>query len=182
MSALVWTKLARRGRQAAVLAPEEPLVPARLSELHLMRGDTSAARRAAEEASRLGDTPLSDIVLGFANLATYRAASAEAAFRLLRAREAIELLASALPELAPANRLQALAMSRLGNARGFSGSPTPADRAAGNMAAQEIVMKEHLWIPVMNPRMYQTTTKKVKGARAHMLFQYTFYKGLDYSF
>jgi peptide/nickel transport system substrate-binding protein len=58
----------------------------------------------------------------------------------------------------------------------------PADRAAGNMAAQEIVMKEHLWIPVMNARMYQTTTKKVKGARAHMLFQYTFYKGLDTSF
>ena len=49
------------------------------------------------------------------------------------------------------------------------------------MAAQDIVMKEHLWIPVMNPRMYQTTTKKVKGARAHMLFQYTFYKGLDTS-
>jgi peptide/nickel transport system substrate-binding protein len=57
-----------------------------------------------------------------------------------------------------------------------------ADRAAGNMAAQEIVMKEHLWIPVMNARMYQTSTKKVKGARAHMLFQYTFYKGLDTSF
>jgi peptide/nickel transport system substrate-binding protein len=56
-----------------------------------------------------------------------------------------------------------------------------ADRAAGFMAAQDIVMKEHLWIPVMNPRMYQTTTKKVKGARAHMLFQYTFYKGLDTS-
>ena len=29
--------------------------------------------------------------------------------------------------------------------------------------------------------MYQTTTKKIKGARAHMLFQYTFYKGLDVS-
>ena len=55
------------------------------------------------------------------------------------------------------------------------------EQAAGFMAAQEIVMKEHLWIPVMNPRMYQTTTKKVKGARAHMLFQYTFYKGLDTS-
>jgi peptide/nickel transport system substrate-binding protein len=57
-----------------------------------------------------------------------------------------------------------------------------ADRAAGFKAAQEIVMKEHLWIPVMAPNMYQTTTKKVKGARAHMLFQYTFYKGLDTSF
>ncbi|MFZ1429950.1 MAG: TonB-dependent receptor [Geminicoccaceae bacterium] len=67
--------------QAAVRAPEEPLVPARLSELFLMRGDTGAARRAAEEAARLGDTPLSDIVLGYADLATYRASSAEAAFR-----------------------------------------------------------------------------------------------------
>ena len=36
-------------------------------------------------------------------------------------------------------------------------------------------------IPVMSPRMYQTSTKKIKGARAHMLFQYTFYKGLDVS-
>lgn len=68
-------------KQAAVLAPEEPLVPARLSELHLMRGDVSAARRAAEEAVRLGDTPLSDVVLGYADLATYRADSAAAAFR-----------------------------------------------------------------------------------------------------
>ena len=55
------------------------------------------------------------------------------------------------------------------------------DRAAGYQLAQELVMKEHLWIPVMNPRMYQTSTKKIKGARAHMLFQYTFYKGLDVS-
>jgi peptide/nickel transport system substrate-binding protein len=58
---------------------------------------------------------------------------------------------------------------------------TVADRTAGNQLAQEIVMKEHLWIPVMNVRMYQTTTKKIKNARTHMLFQYTFYKGLDHS-
>ena len=57
----------------------------------------------------------------------------------------------------------------------------PADRTAGYQAAQEIVMKEHLWIPVMNTRMYQVSTKKIKGARAHMLFQYTYYKGLDIS-
>ncbi|MBL8349659.1 MAG: ABC transporter substrate-binding protein [Burkholderiaceae bacterium] len=58
---------------------------------------------------------------------------------------------------------------------------TTADRSAGNQLAQEIVMKEHLWIPVMNVRMYQTTTKKIRNARTHMLFQYTFYKGLDHS-
>jgi peptide/nickel transport system substrate-binding protein len=30
-------------------------------------------------------------------------------------------------------------------------------------------------------RMYQTTNKKIKACRAHMLFQNTFYKGLDLS-
>jgi peptide/nickel transport system substrate-binding protein len=56
-----------------------------------------------------------------------------------------------------------------------------ADRAKGYQLAQELVMREHLWIPVMTTKMYQTTTKKIKGSRAHMLFQYTFYKGLDLS-
>lgn len=57
-----------------------------------------------------------------------------------------------------------------------------ADRAKANQAVQELVMNEHLWIPVMNVKMYQTSNKKVKNHRAHMLFQYTFYKGLDASF
>jgi peptide/nickel transport system substrate-binding protein len=56
-----------------------------------------------------------------------------------------------------------------------------ADRAKAHAQIQEKVMKEHLWIPVMNVKMYQTTNKKLKGARAHMLYQYTFYKGLDVS-
>ena len=55
------------------------------------------------------------------------------------------------------------------------------DRAKAHAQIQEKVMKEHLWIPVMNVKMYQTTNKKLKGARAHMLYQYTFYKGLDVS-
>ena len=59
---------------------------------------------------------------------------------------------------------------------------TDADRAKGYQRAQEIVMKEHLWIPVMNSKMYLVTNKKVKGTRAHMLFQYSWYKGLDASF
>jgi len=58
---------------------------------------------------------------------------------------------------------------------------TDADRAKAYAQVQEKVMKEHLWIPVMNVKMYQTSNKKLKGARAHMLFQYTFYKGLDVS-
>ena len=59
---------------------------------------------------------------------------------------------------------------------------TEADRTKANQAVQELVMNEHLWIPVMNVKMYQTSNKKVKNHRAHMLFQYTFYKGLDASF
>jgi peptide/nickel transport system substrate-binding protein len=59
---------------------------------------------------------------------------------------------------------------------------TDADRAKGYQRAQEIVMKEHLWIPVMNSKMYLVTNKKLKGTRAHMLFQYSWYKGLDASF
>ena len=57
-----------------------------------------------------------------------------------------------------------------------------ADRARGYQEVQEIVMKEHLWIPVMTTKMFQTSNKKVKDLRAHMLFQYTFYKGLDAKF
>ena len=57
-----------------------------------------------------------------------------------------------------------------------------ADRAKAFGLVQERVMKEHLWIPVMNVNMYMTANKRIKGARAHMLFQNTFYKGLDYSF
>ena len=36
--------------------------------------------------------------------------------------------------------------------------------------------------PVMNVAMYTTSLKKLKGVRPHMLYQNTFYKGLDYSF
>jgi len=58
---------------------------------------------------------------------------------------------------------------------------TDADRAKAYALVQEKVTKEHLWIPVMNVKMYQTSNKKLKNARPHMLFQYTFYKGLDVS-
>ncbi len=56
-----------------------------------------------------------------------------------------------------------------------------ADRAKAFGLVQEKVTREHLWIPVFNASMYQTTNKKLKGARAHVLFQNTFYKGLDLS-
>ncbi|MBN8991605.1 MAG: hypothetical protein J0H42_25485 [Rhizobiales bacterium] len=61
-------------------------------------------------------------------------------------------------------------------------SLTDADRAKYYALAQERVTAEHLWMPVMNIAMYTTSQKKLKGVRPHMLYQNTFYKGLDYSF
>ena len=60
-------------------------------------------------------------------------------------------------------------------------SLTDADRARYYALAQQRVTEEHLWMPVMNVAMYTTSLKKLKGVRPHMLYQNTFYKGLDYS-
>jgi peptide/nickel transport system substrate-binding protein len=57
-----------------------------------------------------------------------------------------------------------------------------AERAKYYMLVQKKVADEHLWIPVINAGMYLVTNKKLKGARPHMLYQNTFYKGLDLSF
>jgi peptide/nickel transport system substrate-binding protein len=59
---------------------------------------------------------------------------------------------------------------------------TDSERALNYARVQEQVMGEHLWMPVMNIAMYTTSLKKMKGVRPHMLYQNTFYKGLDYSF
>jgi peptide/nickel transport system substrate-binding protein len=59
---------------------------------------------------------------------------------------------------------------------------TDADRAKYYGLAQKHVTEQHLWMPVMNVAMYTTSNKKLKGVRPHMLYQNTFYKGLDYSF
>ena len=56
------------------------------------------------------------------------------------------------------------------------------DRARYYKQVQELVTQEHLMMPVLNAGMYLVTNKKVKGAKPHMLYQNTFYKGLDYSF
>jgi len=61
-------------------------------------------------------------------------------------------------------------------------SLTAADRAKYYAIAQQRVTEEHLWMPVMNIDMYVTSVKRLKGVRPHMLYQNTFYKGLDYSF
>ena len=67
--------------EAAALAPQEALPQARLAELYLMQGDLRRARQAGDAAAGLGVTALTAIAQGFADLATYRAAAAEAAFR-----------------------------------------------------------------------------------------------------
>jgi peptide/nickel transport system substrate-binding protein len=59
---------------------------------------------------------------------------------------------------------------------------TEADRARYYALVQQKVMQEHLWIPVLNINMDEVVNKKVKGARPHMIYQNTFYKGLDVSF
>jgi ABC-type transport system substrate-binding protein len=58
---------------------------------------------------------------------------------------------------------------------------TEADRAKYYAMVQQKVMQEHLWIPVLNINMHQVANKNIKGARPHMIYQNTFYKGLDAS-
>ena len=58
---------------------------------------------------------------------------------------------------------------------------TEADRAKYYAMVQQKVMREHLWMPVLNINMDEVVNKKIKGARPHMLYQNTFYKGLDAS-
>jgi peptide/nickel transport system substrate-binding protein len=59
---------------------------------------------------------------------------------------------------------------------------TADDRAKAYAKVQHKVMAEHLWIPVLNINMHQVTNKKLKGLQPHMIYQNTFYKGLDASF
>ena len=59
---------------------------------------------------------------------------------------------------------------------------TAEDRMRNFQAVQDLVMEKHLWIPVLNINMHMVTSKRLKGARPHMIYQNTFYKGLDLSF
>jgi peptide/nickel transport system substrate-binding protein len=58
---------------------------------------------------------------------------------------------------------------------------TEADRAKYYALVQQKVMREHLWMPVLNINMNQVANKKITDARPHMIYQNTFYKGLDVS-
>ncbi|HKU95952.1 MAG TPA: ABC transporter substrate-binding protein [Vineibacter sp.] len=57
-----------------------------------------------------------------------------------------------------------------------------ADRAKYYALVQQKVSAEYLWMPVLNINMHMVTNKKIKGGRPHMIYQNTFYKGLDFSF
>jgi peptide/nickel transport system substrate-binding protein len=55
-----------------------------------------------------------------------------------------------------------------------------ADRAKYYGLVQRKIAEEHLWIPVLNINMHMVSNKKIKGGKPHMLYQNTFYKGLDF--
>ena len=55
----------------------------------------------------------------------------------------------------------------------------PADRTKSYGLVQQKVMREHLWMPILNINMDQVANKRISGARPHMIYQNTFYKGLD---
>jgi peptide/nickel transport system substrate-binding protein len=61
------------------------------------------------------------------------------------------------------------------------GALTAADRAKNYELVQKKVMDEHLFMPVVNVNMYMVTNRRLKDPRPHMLYQNTFYKGLDFS-
>ncbi len=57
-----------------------------------------------------------------------------------------------------------------------------ADRTRYYGLVQQKVTEEHLWMPVLNIHMHMVSSRKLKGGRPHMIYQNTFYKGLDFSF
>jgi peptide/nickel transport system substrate-binding protein len=59
---------------------------------------------------------------------------------------------------------------------------TAEERTRAYTLVQQKVTTEHLWMPVLNINMHQVSNKKLKGMRPHMIYQNTFYKGLDASF
>jgi peptide/nickel transport system substrate-binding protein len=53
------------------------------------------------------------------------------------------------------------------------------DRARNYALVQEKVTAEHLFMPVVNLPGFEVTNQRLKGARPHMAYAHTFYKGLD---
>ena len=61
------------------------------------------------------------------------------------------------------------------------GALTLEDRAKAYREAQQVVMNEHLMMPVLDVTVHEVTNKRLKGARPHMLYNSTIYKALDLS-
>ncbi len=59
---------------------------------------------------------------------------------------------------------------------------TPADRTKNYQEVQELVMSQHLWMPVLEVTIHQITNKRLKNTRPHMLYNSTIYKALDFSY
>ena len=59
---------------------------------------------------------------------------------------------------------------------------TPEERTRAYALVQQKVTAEHLWMPILNINMHEVSNRKLKGMRPHMIYQNTFYKGLDASF
>ena len=58
---------------------------------------------------------------------------------------------------------------------------TPEDRGRNYREVQELVMKQHLWMPVLEVTIHQVTHRRLKNTRPHMLYNSTIYKALDFS-
>ncbi len=56
-----------------------------------------------------------------------------------------------------------------------------ADRTKAYQEAQDVVMRAHLMMPVLDITIHEVTNKRLKGARPHMLYNSTIYKALDLS-
>jgi peptide/nickel transport system substrate-binding protein len=61
------------------------------------------------------------------------------------------------------------------------GALTAADRARAFGQVQELVTREHLWMPVANITLFTVHNKRVKNVRGHPQYAIGFYKGLDFT-
>ena len=59
---------------------------------------------------------------------------------------------------------------------------TAEDRTKAYQEVQEVVMREHLMMPLLDITVHEVTNKRLKNARPHMLYNSTLYKALDLSF
>jgi peptide/nickel transport system substrate-binding protein len=61
------------------------------------------------------------------------------------------------------------------------GALTPQDRGRYFGLVQELVTREHLWMPVANITLHTVHNKRVKNVRGHPQYAIGFYKGLDFT-